>query len=68
MREYKIYKTDLGFWIYKKREKDNFISIWFLDWKGKWCLNKSYARIFYHREDAIAALSIIKRKDGKESD
>lgn len=68
MREYKIYKTDLGYGIYKKREKDWFISVWFLDTKGKRCLNKDYARVFFHREDAVSALSIVKVKDGKDAD
>ena len=68
MREYKIFKTDLWFGIYKKREKDWFISMRFLDWKDKRVLNKSYARTFYHREDAVAALVLMKRKDGKDAD
>jgi hypothetical protein len=68
MRKYKIFKTDLGYWIYKKREKDWFISMRFLDWKDKWTLNKDCARTFYHREDAVSALVLIKTKDGKETD
>ena len=68
MREYKIFKTDLWFWIYKKLEKDSFISIWFLAWWDKWTLRKEFARTFYHREDAISALVTIKAKDGKETD
>lgn len=40
----------------------------FLDWKDKRVLNKSYARTFYHREDAVAALVLMKTKDGKETD
>jgi hypothetical protein len=68
MWEYKIFRTDLGYWIYKRREKDWFISVWFLDWKGKRTLNKSYARTFYHRDDALSALSIMITKDGKNAD
>ena len=68
MREYKIYKNDLWFGIYKKKEENWFISIWFLDWKGKWCLNKDYARTFFHREDAVSALSVMRARDGKEAD
>jgi hypothetical protein len=30
--------------------------------------NKSYARIFYHREEAVSALVIQKRKDEKRPD
>lgn len=68
MREYKIVKSDLGWNIYKKLEKDWKLSIWFLGWDGKRILNKSYAKTFYHREDALAALVITKTKDGKNTD
>lgn len=68
MREYKIYKTDLWFWIYKKREKDGFISVWFLGWDNKRVLRKDFARTFYHRDDAVSNLALIKMKDGKKSD
>ena len=68
MREYKIFKTDLLFWIYKKLEKDGRISLWFLGWDGKRVLRKDFARTFYHREDAASALTLMKIKDGKKSD
>ena len=68
MREYKIYKTDLWFGIYKKREKGWFISVRFLDWKNKWTLRKEYARTFYSRDAALSVLTVMKHKDGKESD
>ena len=68
MREYKIVKSDLGWNIYKKYEKDWRLSIWFLGWDNKRVLNKSYARTFYHREDAVSALVIVKRKDEQKSD
>jgi len=68
MRQYKIIKNDLGWMIYKKREKDWFISVWFLDWKNKWTLRKEYARTFYNRESAVSALVVIKIKDEKNAD
>jgi hypothetical protein len=68
MREYKIVKSDLGRNIYKKREKDWKISLRFLGWNNKRVLNKSYAKTFYHREDALAALVIVKMKNEKKSD
>lgn len=68
MWEYKIYKTDLGYWIYKKREKEGRISLWFLGSNDKRVLNKDHSRTFYHREDAMSALVIIKVKDGKNTD
>jgi len=68
MREYKIFKTDLWFGIYKKREIEGRISLWFLGWDGKRVLRKDFSKTFYHREDAMAALVIMKTKDGKEAD
>lgn len=68
MRQYKIIKNDLGWMIYKKREKDWFISVWFLDWRNKWTLRKEYGRTFYNRESAVSALVVIKIKDEKNAD
>jgi hypothetical protein len=31
-------------------------------------LRKEFARTFYHREDAVSALTLMKIKDGKKSD
>ena len=62
MREYKIYKTDLGYGIYKKREVEGRISLWFLGWDNKRILNKDHARTFYHREDAVGALVVMRRQ------
>ena len=68
MREYKIFKTDLWFWIYKKLEKDGRLSLWFLSWNEQWTLRKDFAKTFYHRDDATAALVIMKHKDEQKSD
>ncbi len=68
MREYKIIKSDLGRNIYKKREKDGKISLRFWGWENKRVLNKSHAKTIYHREDALSALVVIKRKNEKKSD
>lgn len=68
MREYKIFKTDLWFGIYKKLEKDGFISMWFLASWDKRTLRKDFAKTFYHREDAVAALVVMRHKDEQKSD
>lgn len=68
MREYKIAKSDLWWNIYRKLEKDWIISIRFYSWKDNWTLNKSHAKTFYHREDAISNLTLIKYKNEKKSD
>lgn len=65
MREYRIVRVDLWWNIYKKREKDWLISVRFLGSQGKRVLNKDMAKIFYHREDAVSALMVIKTKDIK---
>lgn len=68
MWEYKIFKTDLWFWIYKKQEKGKSLSLWFLAGDEKRTLRREYAKTFYHREDAEAALVIMRTKDEKKSD
>ena len=70
MRKYRIFTSDLGFWIYKKFVSEDWkiTQMWFLDWKGNWTLKKDFARTFYHREDAEGVLWVMKRKDAKKSD
>lgn len=68
MREYRIYKSDLGYGIYKKLEKDGRLSLWFLGSNEQWTLRKDFAKTFYHRDDAAAALVIMKHKDEQKSD
>jgi len=65
MWKYRIVKNFIGYNIYKKREKDWMISVWFLWPNDKWVLNKDHARTFYTLDDAIGNLSVIKFKDGK---
>ena len=70
MRKYRIFTSDLGFWIYKKfvSEDNKITQMRFLDWKGGWTLNKDYARTFYRKEDAADVLWLVKIKDGKKTD
>ena len=68
MREYRIFKTDLWWSIYRKKQVGKLLFMQFLTWKNVWSLNKSYARIFYQREEAVGALIIMKAKDEKKSD
>lgn len=68
MREYKIIRCDLWWNIYKKLEKNGYISLWFLGSNGKWVLKKDMAKIFYHREDAVSNLVIVKHRDDKDGD
>ena len=62
-RQYRIIKSDLWFNIYKKLEKNGYISLWFLWPDEKRVLNKDHARTFYHRGDAESALILTKVKD-----
>lgn len=69
MRDYRISKSDLGRNIYKRKVEENWLrQMRFLDWKGAWTLNKTYARTFYHRWDAEGVLWVMKIKDAKKSD
>ena len=43
------------------------MSLWFLWPEGKWVLDKTYAKTFYTKDDAISNLSLVKYKDGKEA-
>lgn len=63
MREYRIVRCNLWYNIYKKLEKNGYISLWFLGTDDKWVLNKDYAKVFYHRESAESALILAKVKD-----
>jgi hypothetical protein len=62
-RQYRIIKSDLWFNIYKKLDKNGYISLWFLWPDEKRVLNKDHARTFYHRWDAESALILAKVKD-----
>ena len=64
MREYRIFKTDLWFGIYKKDDK----SMRFLGWRWQRTLRKDFVKNFYNREDAISALVVIKKKDDQTTD
>lgn len=64
MWEYKITKSTLWRIVYKKREKDWLVYVWFL-WPHGWTLNKTYAKTFYNKEDAVSGLIIQRHKDGK---
>ena len=68
MREYKIYKTNLWWSIYRKKQHGKMIMMQFLNWSGLWTPNKTLAKVFYHEEDALSALTITKHKDGKDAD
>ena len=67
-RQYRIIKSDLWYNIYKKLEKNGYMSLWFLWPENKWVLNKSHAKTFYHREDAESALILSKIKDKWEEE
>lgn len=68
-REYKIFKTDLWFSIYRKKENWKLITLQYLSWKDNRITNKTLARTFYHKEDALSTLVVVRRKDvWKESD
>lgn len=69
MREYKIFKTDLWWWIYRKQQKDILFMLQYLSGKDTRVTNKTLARTFYNRDSAVAALVICRRKnEWEESD
>lgn len=69
MWEYKIYKTDLWYGIYRKKNLGKMVMLQYLTGHDTWCSNKILARTFYKREDAVSALVVIRHKDEwKKSD
>lgn len=62
-REYKIISSDLWYNIYRKREKENWImNLEFLWANQRWIKDKTFAKTFYHKDDAISALVTVKMK------
>ena len=68
MWEYKIYKTDLWYWIYRKKYVGKMIVVQYLNWHDLWTPHKIQAKTFYNQDDAVSGLSIMKHKDGKDTD
>ena len=63
-REYRITRCDLWYNIYKRQ--GNWL-IRYLSTDKKWILKKDYARVYFHREEAISDLIIMRARDGKDS-
>ena len=68
MREYRIIRNDLGWCISRKKEMWKLMVLQYLNWKGLRTPNKWLAKTFYHRDDAVSGLVVIKQKDEKKSD
>ena len=66
MWEYRIYKTDLWWSIYKRKQSWKILLVSYLNWHNTRTPHKTYAKIFYNKEDAISALVIMRKKDGRE--
>ena len=63
MWEYKIYKTNLGYWIYRKKQVGSILLIQFLHANDLRGVHKSTARTFYTKDAALSALVIVKSKE-----
>lgn len=61
MRQYKIVNSDL--WYKIRREDGERVER--LDVKWGWNANRTFAKLFFHRDDAMSALVVVKRKWGK---
>ena len=62
MREYKIYKTDLWYGIYRKKYVGKILLVQYLNWHNMRTPNKNIARTFYNQESAMSALVIVRAK------
>ena len=61
--EYRIVTSTLGFNIYRKKQLE--WKMFNMEWLGanlKWINDKDFAKTFYHREDAMSALVIIRKR------
>jgi hypothetical protein len=61
MRDYFITKWELWFHVFRKIHGDDSSVREYLQ-KDTYTLNKSFARVFYHLNDAVSALIIARRK------
>jgi hypothetical protein len=68
MYEYKIVKTDLGWSIYRKKQIWKLMILQYLYSNGNRWPNNWLARIFYHKESALAALVVVRHNEWEESD
>lgn len=62
MWEYKIYKTNLGYWVYRKKQVGSILLVQFLHANELRGVHKSTAKTFYTKDAAIAALVVLKAK------
>ena len=60
--EYKILKSDLWYSIYRKREEWKLIYVEYLNWDGKWIINRDSARVFHTEDDVKSAFIVCRRK------
>lgn len=62
MREYKIYKTDLWYSIYRKKYVWKIMLLQFLNWRNLRSTNKASARTFYNQDSAVSTLVVMRAK------
>lgn len=63
MWEYKIVNSTLGYNIYRKRQLE--WKMFNMEWLGanlKWIKDREFAKTFYHRDDAVSALVVIRKR------
>ena len=65
MRKYRIFKTDLWYWICRKKIIGKLRFVEYLDGYGAWTDIKDRARTFYTQDSAEDALVIVQRKWNK---
>lgn len=68
MYEYKIIRNDRWWIIYRKKEMWKLLLLQYLNWHNLWSPNKTYAKTFYKKDDAVDALIVIKSHEWKNSD
>ena len=62
MREYFITKSDLWYHVFREKTENDLKTVEWLQ-KDTYTLNRNFARVFYHLDDAKGALVIARRRN-----
>lgn len=62
--EYKIFKNDLWYSIYRKKQGWKLLYVQYLNTYNQWSPIKTHSRVFYTEDSAVEALVIIKARWG----
>lgn len=68
MWEYKIYKTNLGYWVYRKKYVGSILLVQFLHANDLRWVHKSTARTFYTKDAAMGEIVSARLKEKSQEE